>query len=211
MEASKKHIELIVSKQIFLKSIFYKNNFINFIKIFSNGPHISMHIARKYAAHLRKFWRQMDFQSYSYKEWTLDRLGLSCHTTFITRPNFTSPTIFNFISKSEFLKWKHCLNNFLLLIFPWGIWTQPQTSDWLIQVVVFLMVVIMKSSNHLKLILLYEQTPKYCWNHFICYFFSKVHTVNCRKRTIWGTKYLALFLLLISFFKASKAVKIPKG
>ena len=56
-----------------LKSILYKSNLKNpsaFI-FSSNGPHVFVHPARKYAAHLRKFWRQMDFPSYSYKKWTL--------------------------------------------------------------------------------------------------------------------------------------------
>ena len=41
------------------------------IKISPNEPQISVLDARKYAAHLGKFWRQMDFPSYSYKKWTL--------------------------------------------------------------------------------------------------------------------------------------------
>ena len=53
MAASKKHIELIVSKQIFLKSIFYKINLDNptVFKISSNGLHIS---ARSYSAYLMR-------------------------------------------------------------------------------------------------------------------------------------------------------------
>ena len=58
---------------IYLKSILYKSNFENpsAFKISPNGPHICVLDAWKYAAHLEKFWRQMDFPSYSYKKWTL--------------------------------------------------------------------------------------------------------------------------------------------
>ena len=40
-----------------VKSIFYKSNLENpsAFKISSNGPHISVHPAHKYAVHLRKF------------------------------------------------------------------------------------------------------------------------------------------------------------
>ena len=53
-----------------LKSIFYKSNLENpsAFKIFPNGPHICALDARKYAAHLRKFSRQMNFPSDSYKK-----------------------------------------------------------------------------------------------------------------------------------------------
>ena len=56
-----------------LKSILYKSNLKNpsAFKISPNGPFICALDARKYVAHLRKFWRQMDFPSYSYKKWTL--------------------------------------------------------------------------------------------------------------------------------------------
>ena len=49
-------------------------------KISSNGPHICALDARKYAAHLRKLWRQMDFPSYSYKKWTLTPIFLKENT-----------------------------------------------------------------------------------------------------------------------------------
>ena len=56
-----------------LKSVFYKSNLENpsAFKISPNGPHICALDARKYAAHLGKFWRQMDFPCYFYKKWTL--------------------------------------------------------------------------------------------------------------------------------------------
>ena len=90
---------------------FYKSNLENpsAFKIFSNGLHLSVHPVRKFVAHLRKFWRNMYFPSYSYKKWTL---VTNSHTGW-EKPQFVSAKCilflvrklkFHFIKANHFLK-----------------------------------------------------------------------------------------------------------
>ena len=58
------------SVEIFIR-VTWKIHLPSAFKNSSNGPHICALDVRKYAAHLEKFWRQIDFPSYSYKKWTL--------------------------------------------------------------------------------------------------------------------------------------------
>ena len=94
------------SSSCLLKSIFYKSNLENpsVFKISPNGPHISVHPARKYAAYLGKIWRQVDFPSCFYKKWTLLRILLYNYNSYKKLCHFTkTKTVYWTLSNFSFI------------------------------------------------------------------------------------------------------------
>ena len=95
---SNQHQEWVV------KMLLYKVHFLRVtwkIHLTSKLPHICALDARKYATHLRKFWRQ--FPSSSYKKWTLTWIGWLLHHF---HRKFACP--WNFFKMYSFLL--HCVS-----------------------------------------------------------------------------------------------------